>query len=171
MFRTHGLYLKARRRSTHKLYAVHHGGRESIEVFELNAGTNPPAIAWIGCAVAPDPIGVNAVVALPDGGFAATNFDPRPAPGTGARGGGLGAKLLSGEQNGELWEWHTKTGWTKVPGSEAAGANGLELSSDGNWYYVAEWGTAHHAALERQDAAGSSRDFAWLPRGQRALVA
>ena len=34
-FRTHGLYLKAGRRSRHTLYAVHHGGRESIEVFEF----------------------------------------------------------------------------------------------------------------------------------------
>jgi hypothetical protein len=84
---THGLYLKPGRRLVHTLYAVHHGDRESIEVFEVNAGSTPPAITWIGCVVAPDPIGLNAVAALPDGGFAATNFDPRqPA---GARGIGL----------------------------------------------------------------------------------
>src|SRR3954469_11469074 len=37
MFRPHGLYLKAGRQSVHTVYAVHHGGRESVEVFELNA--------------------------------------------------------------------------------------------------------------------------------------
>src|SRR5262245_19957936 len=58
-FRTHGLYLKEGRRGVHTLYAVHHGGRESIELFELDTRPTPMAITWIGCAVAPDPIGLN----------------------------------------------------------------------------------------------------------------
>ena len=34
-----------------------------------------PTLTWIGCAVAPDPIGLNSVRGLPDGGgFVATNF-------------------------------------------------------------------------------------------------
>src|SRR5687768_6294625 len=33
-FAAHGLYLKPGPRSTHTLYMVHHGARESIEVFE-----------------------------------------------------------------------------------------------------------------------------------------
>ena len=154
-FRTHGLYLKAGRRSVHTLYVVHHGNRESIEVFELDARSiqgagnslKQPAITWIGCAIAPEPIGLNAVVALPDGGFAASNFDPRPAPG--ARGGPFTPALLAGENNGELWEWHTGAGWKKIPGSEAAGANGLEISKDGKWYYVAEWGNRSFMRLSR----------------------
>ena len=150
-FRTHGLYLKPGRSSLHTLYVVHHGNRESIEIFELDARSNnltkQPAITWIGCAVAPDPIGLNAVVALPNGGFAASNFDPRPP--AGARGGGFTPALLAGENNGELWEWHTGSGWTKVPGSEAAGANGLEISKDGKWYYVAEWGNRSFMRLSR----------------------
>jgi len=146
-FVTHGLYLKPGRASTHTLYAVHHGGRESIEVFTLDAATTPPAVTWVGCVIAPDPIGLNAVVALPDGGFAATNFDPRPPVGTPAP--GVSAKLLSGDRNGEVWEWHPKTAWTKVPGSEASGANGLELSADGQWYYVAEWGNRAFMRLSR----------------------
>jgi hypothetical protein len=144
-FRTHGLYLKAGRNSVHTLYVVHHGLRESVEVFELDARPKQPAITWIGCAVAPDPIGLNAVVALPDGGFAATNFDPRrPA---GARG-GFSPELLEGKNNGEVWEWHAGA-WKKVPGSEAAGANGLEISKDGRWYYLAEWGNRSFMRLSR----------------------
>ena len=146
-FRTHGLYLKQGRNRPHTLYVVHHGNRESVEVFELDARPKTLAITWIGCAVAPDPIGLNAVVALPDGGFASTNFDPRrPA---GARGGAFSPELLEGRNNGELWEWHTRTGWTKVPGSEAAGANGLEISKDGKWYYVAQWGNRSFMRLSR----------------------
>ena len=148
-FRTHGLFLKEARDRRHTLYVVHHGARESVEVFELDARPSPPAITWIGCVVAPDPIGLNAVVALPDGGFAATNFDPRRPPTPGGRGGGFSPALLNGENNGEVWEWHLKSGWAKVPGSEAAGANGLEISPDGKWYYVAQWGNRSFMRLSR----------------------
>jgi hypothetical protein len=131
-FQTHGLYLQAGSGSVHRLYVVVHGARESVEVFEIDARPATPVVTWIGCAVAPDPIGLNSVRGLPDGGFVATNFLPR----------GSNMKvMMSGEKNGELWEWHTATGWQKVPGSEAAGANGLEISDDGRSLYVAAWGT------------------------------
>jgi sugar lactone lactonase YvrE len=126
------------------LYVVHHGNRESIEVFEFDARAK--ALTWIGCAVAPEPIGLNSVVALPDGGFASTNFRPRGA----ARG---RANMEAGEKNGELWEWHAASGWKKVPGSEAAGANGIEISNDGKWYYVAAWGSQSFFRLSRGTAA------------------
>jgi sugar lactone lactonase YvrE len=142
-FATHGLYLHIGRNSTHTLYAVHHGNRESIEVFELDARTKPPSVTWIGCAVAADPIGLNSVLALPDGGFVATNFLARGVDAEARN------KMMAGENNGELWEWHTGKGWTKVPGSEAAGANGLELSKDGKWFYVAAWGSQSLFRLSR----------------------
>ena len=145
-FRTHGLALRAGRNSTHTLYVVHHGNRESIEVLEIDARAKPPSLTWIGCAVAPEPVGLNSVVALPDGGFAATNFLARNAD-AGARG-----KMLAGENNGEIWEWHTGTGWKIVPGSEASGANGLEVSKDGKWLYVAAWGSQSFFRLSRGQA-------------------
>ena len=79
----------------------------------------------------------------PDGGFVATDFLAR---GVSAEGRG---KMLAGEPNGALWEWHTGKGWTKVPGSETAGANGLELSKDGKWFYVAAWGSQSFVRLSR----------------------
>ena len=57
--------------------------------------------------------------------------------------------LINGENNGELWEWHTKAGWKKVPGSESAGATGVELSRDGQWLYIAQCGTRTFARLSR----------------------
>ena len=132
-FRAHGLALRPGRNSLHTLYVVHHGNRESIEVFEFDGGAKPPALTWIGCAVAPDPAGLNSVVALPEGGFASTNFQPRGA----ARG---RANMQAGERNGELWEWHTGSGWKIVPGSDASGANGIEISKDGKWFYMGGWG-------------------------------
>jgi sugar lactone lactonase YvrE len=133
-FTTHGVALREGKNSVHTLYVVNHGTRESIEVFELDARTSPPTLAWIGCAVAPDPIGLNEVVPLPDGGFIGTDFLARGD--AGARG-----RLNAGEVNGALWEWHTGKGWQKVPGSDASGANGLEISKDGKTLYVAAWGS------------------------------
>jgi hypothetical protein len=142
-FTTHGLYVQPGSGSVHRLFAVGHGAREAIEVFELDTRTATPSVTWIGCVVAPDPIGLNSVRGLPDGGFVTTNFLPR--------GGDRAAtqRMQAGEKNGELWEWHAATGWQKVPGSEAAGANGVELSPDGKTLYMALWGSQSFVRLTR----------------------
>jgi hypothetical protein len=142
-FRTHGLALRPGKNSLHTLYTVHHGNRESVEIFEVDARGKTPSLTWIGCAVAPEPIGLNEVVPLPDGGFAATNFLARSGPGADR------TKMMAGEKNGEIWEWHTGKGWKMIPGSEAAGANGLEVSKDGKWLYVAAWGSQSFFRLSR----------------------
>jgi hypothetical protein len=142
-FRAHGLYLRAGKNAVHTLWVVHHGDRESIEVFELDARARPPVLTWTGCAVAPEPIGLNSVVGLPDGGFVTTNFSPRGQDAA-AR-----TRMMAGENNGELWEWHTASDWKKVPGSEAAGPNGLEISSDGRWLYIGGWGSQSVIRLSR----------------------
>ena len=157
-FATHGLALRAGRNSVHTLYAVHHGARESIEVFEVDARGKTPALTWVGCAVVADPIGLNSVVALPEGGFIATDFLARGIDAV-ARG-----RMLAGENNGALWEWHTATGWRMIPGSEAAGANGLEISKDGKWLYVAAWGSQSFFRLSRGQAP-AKRDT--IPLGFR----
>ena len=171
-FRAHGLFLRPGRNSVHTLYVVHHGNRESIEVFELDARPKPPALTWVGCAVAPEPIGLNSVVGLPDGGFLATNFSPRGADAAGR------GRMMAGENNGEVWEWHTGTGWKIVPGSESAGANGLEISKDGKWLYIGGWGSQSVIRLSRgqtpvkKEAVGVGfrvDNLRWAPDG--ALLA
>ena len=156
-YQTHGLSLREGRNGVHTLYVVVHGARESIEVFTLD--TRPrysadamrakvaeavppqtPSLTWIGCVVAPDPVGLNSVRWLDDGGFIATNFNPRGANFT---------AMQKGEKNGELWEWHSTSGWRKVPGSEASGANGIEISPDGRTLYVAAWGSQSFFRLSR----------------------
>jgi hypothetical protein len=154
-FLTHGLYLQEGRNSVHTLYVIVHGGREAVEVFELDAKPQPPTLTWIGCAVAPDPIGLNSVRALPGGGFIATNFLPRNQQ---------MAALQKGAVNGELWEWHTASGWQKVPGSEASGANGLEMSEDAKTLYVAAWGSQSFFRLSRGGAKPEKQE---VPLGFR----
>ncbi len=125
-FRPHGLNLRVGNDDTHTLYVVGHGAREAIEVFELDMGGASPALTWVGCAVAPEALGLNSVVALPEGGFAATS--PRTR---------------------DIWEWHTGTGWSLVPGSEDIGPNGLEISRDGQWFYVGGYGSQSLIRLSR----------------------
>lgn len=142
-FTTHGVYVAPGDGLVHKLFVVGHGARESIEVFEVDATRAMPAVTWLGCVVAPEPIGLNSVRGLPDGGFITTNFLPRGGTREATQ------RMMGGERNGELWEWHTASGWQKVPGSEAAGANGVELSDDGETVYVAAWGSQSFFRLSR----------------------
>jgi len=128
-FRAHGLYLRPGKNSVHTVYLVHHGTRESIEVFEVDTGARPPTFTWVGCAVAPQTAGFNSVTPLPEGGFAATspnrrgNPPPKPDP----------------TNTGEVWEWSARDGWKIVPGSESQGPNGIEATRDGKWLYINLW--------------------------------
>lgn len=139
-FTTHGVYVEPGDGPVHRLFVVGHGARESIEVFRVDTRQTMPAVTWIGCVIAPEPIGLNSVRGLPDGGFLTTNFNPRNTP---------MQTMMDGTRNGELWEWHAASGWRKVPGSEASGANGIELSDDGRTIYVAEWGSQSFFTLTR----------------------
>ena len=74
------------------------------------------------------------------------------------------------------WEWHTGKGWTKIPGSEASGANGLEISKDGKTLYGATWGnqaffrlSLGQAAVKRDDIKLGFRadNVRWSPDGER----
>jgi sugar lactone lactonase YvrE len=136
--RIHGLSLRPGRNLVHTVYAIHHGNRESVEVFEVDGRAAPPTATWIGCVVAPDKTSLNSVVALPDGGFAVTNFQTAGA-----------GRPQAGETSGEVWEWRARTGWAKVPGSEMSGPNGLEISKDGKWFYIGSWGGHAFVRLSR----------------------
>lgn len=125
-FRAHGLYLKMGQGGVHTLYVVHHGTRESIEVFEVDARATPPALTWVGCAPALSTLSFNSVVALPEGGFAATSG-----------------------RTGDVWEYQTGTGWRRVLGSEGTAPNGLEISKDGRWLYIAGWAEEKLTRLSR----------------------
>ena len=68
-FTTHGVYVEPASGPVYKLFTVAHGARESIEIFEVDTRPATPVATWVGCVVAPDPIGLNSVRGLADGGF------------------------------------------------------------------------------------------------------
>ena len=128
-FSAHGLAVAAGADRVHTVYLVHHGFRESIEVFEIDTRSTAPTFTWIGCVVAPETVGLNSVSPLPEGGFAATNPNRRGVP----------PASRDSTNTGEVWEWHAKDGWTIVPESGSQGPNGIEVSRDGKWLYVNLW--------------------------------
>src|SRR6202012_1289216 len=88
----------------HLLYLVNHGGREAIEVFEIDMTADRRAVAWVGAILQAPTVWGNAVAALPDGGIVATNsldltdstaFD----------------RVYAGKVTGSLMEWHPGQGW------------------------------------------------------------
>lgn len=120
---------------TFRLYVVMYGARESVEVFTVDARGAQPLLAWVGCVTAPEPLELNSVGVLPDGGFIASNFRE-----VGEGRAASFAKARAGEDNGRIYRWTSDTGWSPVPGGEASGANGVAVSSDGRWVFVGEWG-------------------------------
>ncbi len=126
-FSAHGLAVAQGAERVHTVYLVHHGFRESIEIFEIDVRPKTPTFTWIGCVVAPSTMHLNSVSPLPGGGFAANNYKS-------SRTFSSNSDLTS-----ETWEWNATDGWKVIPGSESLGPNGLEASRDGRWLYVNLW--------------------------------
>ena len=160
-FSAHGLAVRPGQGRVHTVYLVHHGFRESIEVFEVDTQPAVPTFTWVGCVVAPQTVGINSVTPVPGGGFAATNPSRRGVP-------------SQGTNTGEVWEWNAKDGWTIVPGSEAQGPNGIEASPDGRWLYINLWPARQVMRLSRGqtpvtkdvvDVAFQPDNIRWQPDG------
>ena len=140
IFDAHGLDLRPGDGDLHTLFVVNHGGREAIEVFEIDA--TGPTVTWIGAIVQDTNVWGNAVVALPDGGVVVTNYldltDTEAFD-----------KVFGGRPTGNLKEWHAGTGWEDVPGSECCAPNGVNVSADGRWLYMNSWATRRFIRLSR----------------------
>jgi hypothetical protein len=129
-FSAHGLSLRVGA-SEHTLYVVHHGERESVEVFKLTAGAAAPSLTWVGCVVYPAGVLGNGVAALPGEAFAASAFmsttDAQAAD-----------KLAAGQPEGGLLIWRPQTGWDEIPAAATISAdNGVAASPDGRQLFVA----------------------------------
>ena len=130
----HGLDIAIRPDGVPELYLVNHGDRESIEIFEIRVGGLRPSLAWIGSVTMPEFTFGNDVAATPEGGFAVTSSSDTE--------GGFErsvARMAAGDETGKVVEWSPTNGWRTVPGSQISSANGVAVSADGAWLYVAGW--------------------------------
>jgi len=144
-FSPHGIHL-ALVDGKQRLLVVNHGGREAIEIFDVQTdpATKEIAVTWRDCVPAPDYAWINDVVNLPDGGLAATHMVQR----------GVGAEVFRAAEasrvaTGHVLQWQVDTGWEKVPGSEGSLPNGIEASADGRVLYVAQYLGDRVVALDR----------------------
>jgi hypothetical protein len=144
-FSTGGLALRTMTRNRALLYAVHSGGRESIEAFEIDSSGATPMATWVGCIPMPEHTDANAVTALRDGGIAIASMDDGSADRM--------ARHAAGEALGTVYEWHSRLGLKQLPGIKLRGGNGIVESADGRSLYVSAWSGGEIVLIRRDGRA------------------
>lgn len=109
-----GLNARPLGKNKFRLYLTNHGGRESVEIVDLAIQGEKLRTTWRGCVRSPQYVWPNSVAPLPGDGF-----------------------VLSGN---EAAIWRPGQGWTKVAGYVAEYSNGVEVSRDGKWIFIANAG-------------------------------
>lgn len=144
---SHGESLRKLRDGKWALYVVNHGGRESIEMYELAREGGGWGLIWHGCELAQHDY--NDVAILPDGGFVGTY----PNGLTTGRGGAPGGNAPTGY----VARWTPGKGEAEVPGTRMRFPNGVVVSADGRYMYVNEFmaKTVHKFDLSSGAAMGS----------------
>ncbi len=129
---THGLDVVPGPGGVSTVYAINHAGRDSVEVFHLNAAKG--SAEWVGCVVMPSGVNPNSVAALPKGGFVVTKFMDNADK-------EAFQHILAGQINGVVYLWTPGKGFSEVPGTQLSGDNGIVVSHDGKWVFVNAYGT------------------------------
>jgi hypothetical protein len=138
----HGLSLRPAANGRYTVYATNHGGgRESVEVFEVDVSGAAPTAAWIGCVLLPNGMAANSVAAFTDGSLLATvlilpgkTFDD----------------AFAQRNTGAVLAW--KPGepmFRMLPGTELSANNGIETSPDDREFYVVSTTTKRVIAYAR----------------------
>lgn len=133
-FSPHGIDLLERPDGDWQVLAVNHGGRESVELFELLTLRGSYRLEWRGCVPAPPGAYLNDVAGLPDGSFLVSHMFPRD----GLRLGGMNVRQylgLLGFNTGHVLRC-TTDGCTPVPGTTAPFPNGVQVDPAGRHLYL-----------------------------------
>ena len=147
---THGLDVVPGSGGLSTVYAVNHGGRDSIEVFHLNPGK--ATAQWIGCEVLPE-----GSTATPwrrcRGGRVRRHQVHRPPRDKQAF-----QKVLAGEINGVVLSMATPgKGFSAGARDLHPGDNGIVVSSHGKWLFVNSYGTHEYTTVSPSAAKASAR--------------
>lgn len=145
LFNARGLSLRRLGPQRWQLLVVNHGGRESIEAFEIDAAGTPPRLRWLGCQPMPPGQVGNAVATFADGTILVTVLT---RPGT-----TIGDFML-GRVTGGVWQWRPgDPAFALLPGTELPGNNGLEVDPDERRFYVVAFGRHAVAVFDRRDTS------------------
>jgi hypothetical protein len=150
----HGLALRPAAGGRFTLYATNHGGRESVEVFEVDVSGAAPSATWIGCVLLPPKLAANSVAAFTDGTLVATVL---------IRPGMTFQDAFAGKNTGVVLQWTPGTpGFVELKGTELVANNGIETSPDDREFYVASTPTRRVYAFLRANPGGGPLRFAQL---------
>ena len=150
------------------MYATNHGGRESVEVFELSVGSGGaagiPSATWIGCVLLPPKLAANSVAAFSDGTLVATVLI---LPGKTFQ------DAFAMRNTGIVLQWTPGTpAFVELKGTELVANNGIETSPDDREFYVASTTDAPRLRVFPRQAgrrAAAVRAAEGLRSRQRAL--
>lgn len=147
-FDVHGLSLTETSPRMFSLYTTSHGEREAIEVYDLDLRGTTPRLTWKGCVLLQQDSYHNSVAQLADGGFIATRMRDQSYTG----GGGTPAGIT-----GHLVEWHPGGQPRALPGTEMSLPNGIDISKDERYIYVAAIGSQEIVRFDRRTTPMSKR--------------
>ena len=137
----HGLSLRPAGGRRYTVYATNHGGRESIEVFEIDASGAAPVAAWVGCVPMPDGLAANSVAAFSDRSLVATVLI---MPGK------TFEDAFAQRNTGAVFAWAPgEKAFRMLPGTELSANNGIETSPDDQEFYVVSTTTKRIVAYSR----------------------
>lgn len=170
-FSPHGIDLSQRSDGRWQLLAVQHGGRESVEFFEVKGAGEDSQLVWRGCAVAPSNAKLNAVAVGKSGEFFTTKMFSADTS----------WESEGGDPNkptGLVYRWSGKSGFDPVAGTEGVMPNGIAASDDGNTIYVVYSGESRVKKIDVKTgdvlvskAVSSSDNIKWSADGKKLLAA
>ena len=173
-FSPHGIDLARRPDGALQLLVVNHGGRESVEFFEVLGTAGKTQVEWRGCAVPEPPHFLNDVAALPDGGFVVSHMFPKSS---GAESLWHSLRGILGFDVGYVLEWDAEGGFRELPGSAGPMPNGVAVSPDGRHVFVNLYigGEVRRLARDGSEPPASVEivrpdNLSWAPDG-RLLIA
>ena len=153
---THGLSIRASGAGRAKLYVVGHGGREAIEVFDVDAGGAQPTLTWRGCVPMPEGLAANSVASFADGSIVATVLF---MPGT-----TFADAIVARKPTGAVFGWSPgDVGFKLIEGTQLPANNGIEVSADGREIYVVSSGLQTIVAFSHSNPARQLRTTRPLP--------
>jgi hypothetical protein len=121
---------------------------DAVETWRVTVDAAGPHLRRTACIVAPLPLFLNDIAALPGGGFAATHMFDRagtPAPRT--------ARFLAGQPTGYATRWTPAAGWRTIPNSDGVFPNGIDATPDGRSLAFAET-YGHRLTVIHPDGSG-----------------
>jgi len=159
----HGTSISKRANGKIQLFVVNHGGRESIEMYEVKHEAVTWSLAWHGCVVSTQ--AYNDVAALNDGGYIATHPTALQTPGT---------DVFAGQPSGYVSRWTPGKGEMELPGSHQGYPNGVIASPDGRYAFFNAWTAKEvhkYDVKEGKEIAMVKLDFmpdnlTWTKKGQ-----